>query len=319
MRSIWKIISFTATGISLGSQIACCSEPAISVTQFGNKTFALGEGPWWDAPNQQLVMIDIEGELLVTLSADGKQTKQFPLSGKPGTVIPTNKGNYLIAKGNELVIFSEQRGFVDTIHTSSFNIGSLRFNDGKVAPDGSLWVGTVECKTYSQPTASLYRLSRGRMTEQLTGITVSNGIIWSPDSTTMYYIDSPTRTVKAYDYDPSSASISNERIIIRTPAEWGTPDGCCIDAQGNLWVAQWGGACVALWDTNTGQMLMKVDVPAKNVTAVALGGPSLNQLYITTASIAMDAEDAAKYPLAGAVFSCPVPVAGIISTKWAEQ
>lgn len=318
MKLLWKTITSIVAGLSLGSQLACCSEPVINLTQFGNKQFVLGEGPWWDAERQQLVMIDIEGESLATFSATGSQILQYSLPGKPGTVIPTDKGNYLLAMGKSVVLFSEKSNKIDTINKLGFNTDTLRFNDGKVAPDGSLWVGTVDCKMYSRPIASLYRFDGNSMKEQLTGITVSNGIIWSPDKKTMYYIDSPTKTVKAYDYDVYTASISNERIIIRTPAEWGTPDGCCIDSQGNLWVAQWGGACVALWDTKTGKMLYKIDVPAKNVTAVALGGPKLDQIFITSASIAMEPADIAKYPLAGAVFTGKVPVAGIPGTKWKE-
>lgn len=318
MKTFWKMITYTAAGIALGNQLACSSEPTIGVTQFSSTLFVLGEGPWWDADLQQLVMVDIEGESLVTLSADGTQMKQYPLPGKPGTVVPTDKGKYLVAMGNQIVLFSEKQGVTGIIQTLGYSIDTLRFNDGKVAPDGSLWVGTVDCKTYSRPIASLYRLRSGTMAEQIAGVTVSNGIIWSPDTKTMYYIDSPTRTVKAYDYDARTAAISNGRTIIRTPEEWGTPDGCCIDAHGNLWIAQWGGACVALWDTQTGQMLNKINVPAKNVSAVALGGPKLDQIFITTASIAMEPDDIAKYPLAGAVFTGKVPVAGIAGTKWKE-
>lgn len=318
MKTILKTIACTAAGFALGSQLACSSEPFFQLTQFGNQRYVLGEGPWWDAQSQQLIMIDIEGKSLVILSASGTHAKQYPLPGPPGTVVPTDKGNFLIAIGNSLVIFSEEHGISNTVSHFAFNIDSLRFNDGKVAPDGSFWVGTVDCKLYSRPIASLYRFVENNAVEQVSGITVSNGIAWSPDHKTMYYIDSPTRNVMAYDYDANTASISNGRVIIRTPQEWGTPDGCCIDSMGNLWVAQWGGACVALWDTHSGQLLHKIDVPAKNVTAVALGGPSLDQIFITTSSIAMDPIEIDKYSAAGSVFTCKVPVPGLPLTKWKE-
>ncbi len=318
MNPFLRTIKYVVAGAAFGSQFACSNIEHITVTQFSDRIYALGESPWWDASKNELVTIDIEGEALVVLSADGKQVKHYPLTGKPGTVIPTDKGNYLIAMGNAVVVFSEKQGIINTVSQQDFSIDTLRFNDGKVSPDGYLWVGTVDCKTYSQPTASLYRTKGGEMIPQLTGITVSNGISWSPDGSIMYYIDSPTRTVKAYDYDTQTGSIFNERIVIKTPEDWGTPDGCSIDAQGNLWVAQWGGACVALWDTKSGSMIHKIDVPAKNVTAVALGGKDMNELFITTASIAMDAEDVPKYPLAGAVFTCKVQVPGILRSRWKE-
>jgi len=284
-----------------------------------DKKFLLGESPWWDADNNSLVFIDIEGKAFYTINHLTRKVEEHKTKWHPGTIVPTNKGNFLIAEGNTMYIANAEGLELCQLSTLNYSTDSLRFNDGKCAPNGTFWVGTVDCKYYSKPTARLYSFVDKNICTVLENITISNGICWSPDGQTMYYIDSPTRTVKAFDYDLETSRVSNERIAIRTPEKWGTPDGCCSDSKGNIWVAQWGGSCVALWNPTTGSLIKKLDVPAKNVTAVALGGENLDQLFITTASIAMEPGEENNYPNAGCIFTATVKTPGIAQTKWTEQ
>jgi sugar lactone lactonase YvrE len=160
--------------------------------------------------------------------------------------------------------------------------------------------------------ASLYRLDHDlKINKMLDSITVSNGICWSIDKTKMYYIDTPSMKVMVFDYDDETGNISNEKTAVEIPEGMGGPDGMTIDSEGNLWICLWGGACVGCFDPKTGELVRRIDVPAKNVTSCAFGGKDLKTLFITTASISMSPEDSIKYPLAGNLFAIDLNVKGV--------
>ena len=133
----------------------------------------------------------------------------------------------------------------------------------------------------------------------LENVRISNGIAWSADGRTMYYIDTPTLAVDAFDFDAAKGALSNRRVAFAIPPGTGAPDGCTMDSEGKLWVAQWGGSRVVRYDPGTGAVLAVVRVPTAHVTSVAFGGPDLGDMYITTARAGADA---AAEPLAGHVF-----------------
>ena len=148
------------------------------------------------------------------------------------------------------------------------------------------------------------------VTKKVEDVSISNGICWSLDNKTMYFIDSPTREIKAYDYNLATGDISFKNVAVEIPESLGTPDGMCMDQNGKLWVAHYGGFGVYQWDPETGEQLDKINVPAPNVTSCAFGGKERNQLLITTAQENMTAEMLKKYPLSGGVFSCDMDVKG---------
>ena len=136
----------------------------------------------------------------------------------------------------------------------------------------------------------------------LTDITVSNGMAWSPDASTFYFIDSPTRKIRAFDYERATGEISNERVAVEVPKSMGAPDGMTIDENGNLWVALWGGRKVACWDPGSARLEATIDVRADQVSSCAFGGPNLDELYITTAREGLDEDRLRTQPLAGGLF-----------------
>jgi sugar lactone lactonase YvrE len=145
----------------------------------------------------------------------------------------------------------------------------------------------------------------------LTGTRISNGLTWSPDYRTFYYIDTPTRVVMAYDYDLATGEIANPRPAISVPPEMGWPDGMTSDVEGMLWVALWGGAKLTRWNPATGQLVTEIPVPAFNVSSCAFGGPDLTDLYVTSACKGMNAEQLAKYPLSGGLFRIQANIQGM--------
>ena len=140
------------------------------------------------------------------------------------------------------------------------------------------------------------------MTRRLSGIDNTNGMDWSPDGRTMYYIDSLTRQVTAFDYDLAGGAIANPRPAVTLPEDSGVPDGMTVALDGTLWVAHWGGARVTRWHPLTGALLQTIPVPANLTTSCAFGGPALDQLYITTARYQESGPALAAQPHAGGVF-----------------
>ena len=136
-----------------------------------------------------------------------------------------------------------------------------RFNDGKCDPNGNLWVGSMHLEQ-SAPKASLYKIdAKGTATKMLDSVTISNGIVWTSDNKTMYYIDTKRGNVRAYDYDKSSGDITNERVVITVSDTLGYPDGMTIDAEGMLWIALWNGNCISRWNPNTGEKINEIKLP----------------------------------------------------------
>jgi sugar lactone lactonase YvrE len=133
-------------------------------------------------------------------------------------------------------------------------------------------------------------------------VTISNGLVWSLDHSTMYYIDSPAQTVTAFDYDIETGDIGNGQVVIQVPPEMGFPDGMAIDTEGMLWIAHYNGWCVRRWHPDTGDVLETIKLPTSRITACAFGGKNLDTLFITSATENMSNEQLKKEPLAGALF-----------------
>jgi len=142
-------------------------------------------------------------------------------------------------------------------------------------------------------------------------VTISNGMAWSPDHKTFYYIDTPTRKVQAFDYDLKTGKLANPRIAINIPKSLGWPDGMTSDVEGNVWIAMWGGAQVTKWNPNTGTLLETISVPALHTSCCVFGGKNMNELFITSARHGMSAEDIQKYPLSGGLFKVITNVEGM--------
>jgi sugar lactone lactonase YvrE len=269
----------------------------------------LGEGPIWNHETQQLYWVDIEKRQLHLYTPTTGEDTYFNTGQRVGTVVPIENGGALVALQNGIHSMDLSDGSLQLIVNPLDE--EVRFNDGKCDPLGRFWVGSMhlQAKDYA---AALYMLdSQQQLQQKIDSVTISNGIIWSLDNQTMYYIDTPTRQVKAYDYDIESGSISNPRTVITVPEERGAPDGMTIDEEGMLWIAHWGGSIVGRYNPANGELMRQINVPAPNVTACAFGGESLDKLYITTASIGMSDEQKQQYPEAGGLFVCEPGVRGV--------
>ena len=189
---------------------------------------------------------------------------------------------------------------------------SVRCNDAKADASGRLYAGTMAYDAAPEAGA-LYRVDPGatRAAVVVPAVTISNGLAWSADGRTLWYIDSPLRRIDAFDVDPASGALSGRRTAVDLSAVAGVPDGMTIDADGGLWVAFFGGACVKRFDPATGACDVTIPIPARDVTSCAFGGPDLADLFVTTARIACDDAELAARPLSGALFRVRPGVRGL--------
>lgn len=277
----------------------------------------LGEGPIWY--NDRLHWVDIEkGRLhIYEPKADTKQS--FMLPGKVGTLVPRASGGLVIAGSFGLALFDPATEKLTPLPNPPAETLAGRFNDGKCDPQGRFWVGTMASEN-GVATGSLYRLDSDFQCQVVqNGIGCSNGLTWSHDHSTFYYIDSFKNRIEAYDFDPGTGNIDNLRIVREEPKNDETPvfDGMTMDTEGRLWVARWTGNCVQCIDPSSGEVLEAIDVPVRKVTACWFGGDDLGDLYITCASVGETEDQLRDQPYAGALFRCRPGAFGIPAVPFA--
>ena len=217
----------------------------------------------------------------------------------------------MLALKNGFASFDLETEQLTLIADPETHLPGNRFNDGKCDAAGRLWAGTMGIEPKSA-SGHLYSLHPDLTVHRhLDNLTISNGLAWSLDHQTMYFIDSPTQQVVAFDFNLEMGTLSNQRVVIEIPKEAGLPDGMTIDSDGKLWIALWGGSQVAQWDPVSGQCLRQIPVPASQVASCAFGGPNLDVLYITTARIGLSPTDLATQPQAGGLFKTQPGVRGV--------
>jgi sugar lactone lactonase YvrE len=280
----------------------------------------LGEGPIWHAPTQRLYWVNImQGEVHV-YDPRTNTDHAIPVGQSVGTVVPRRAGGVMLALNHGFASLDLDSGTVSLLQDPEKHLPENRFNDGKCDPAGRFWAGTMlnGATETSAAAGSLYCLDTAHQVRHRLGhIRISNGLAWSLDKTTMYFIDSPNYRVDAFDYDDQTGDIGNRRSAVTVPRERGMPDGMTIDQEGMLWVAGWGGQQVSRWDPASGQLLQSIELPVSQVTACAFGGPNLDELYITSARIGLDDAALAGEPLAGGLFKARPGVKGTEAFEFA--
>ncbi|MEU9401116.1 SMP-30/gluconolactonase/LRE family protein [Streptomyces sp. NPDC048242] len=255
----------------------------------------LGEGPTWDPVGARLLWVDVLASRAHTYDPATGHRTVHATGQHVGAAKPRVHGG-LVLNLRDGVGLLDPDGAFRWLHRDP--VPGRRANDAAVAPDGSLWAGTMR---YDEAPGggTLTRLTGDGIAEPiLTGVTVSNGIGWSPDGTLMYYIDSPTRRVDVFHYDGDAVRDRRTLAVIEDGA--GYPDGLTVDASGCVWVTLWDGGAVRRY-TPSGALDREIRLPAPRTTACAFGGPGLTDLYVTTARVGLTEPT----PLSGSVLVVP--------------
>ncbi len=267
-----------------------------------NTQSTLGEGAIWDERRQCLFWVDIYKGILHRLDPATSKHDHFEIGGFLGSVVPSEGEELILLNNRSFVSFNWKTRSTRVIGEVEQDIDENRFNDGKCDPAGRFWAGTMP-QPEDKASGGLYCLYPDlKIEKKLENISVSNGLVWSGDKKTFYYIDTPTKEVWGFNYDDATGNITNKRVAASIPESEGFPDGMSIDSEGKLWIAHWGGYQVARWDPITGKKLFSIKMPVSQVTSCAFGGENLDQLYITCARKGLSEEALKKEPLAGSLF-----------------
>ena len=271
----------------------------------------LGEGPAWEPTTGSLYWVDIHtGRLHIFNPKDGSD-RSIEVGEYLGCAAPRRPGGLVLGLRSGFATLDLPSQKLIRLVNPEPHLPGNRFNDGKCDPAGRFLAGSMD-DAETAPSGSLYSLSPdGSVKTLLRGRRIANGLTWSPDYHTFYFIDTPTRTVMAYDYDLATGALANPRPVISVPPELGWPDGMTSDTQGQLWVALWGGARLTRWNPASGRLLEEIAFPALNVSSCAFGGPHLTDLYVTTARKEMDTGQLASYPFSGGLFRLRTNIQGL--------
>jgi sugar lactone lactonase YvrE len=265
----------------------------------------LSEGPRWDEERQELLWVDILGRGFhrATVTAGGRpdQVRTIALDRHVGAVAPVAGGGYVLAAGQGF-LFVDEAGSVRELAQPEAGHVHVRMNDGACDPQGRFWAGTMAYDE-SPGAGTLYRLEvDGSCSTVLTGLTISNGIGWSPDGGTMYLSDSGAGLVEAFDFEGDTGAISGRRTLVHIERPGMAPDGLTVDEQGDVWVGLYGGWAVHRYGPD-GSLRGTVDIPAAQATSCVFGGVDRSILFVTTGRERLEGAELERQPDAGRVFS----------------
>ncbi len=263
----------------------------------------LGEGIQWNHQDESFWWTDIHSAKLYRYQLATKKLSQWDLPEKLGCFsFAKNDARIIAAFASGFAWFEPGTGELEWIAKPEAHIIGNRSNDGRCDRQGRFWMGTIrEQKNTPDQCASLYSLhSDGSVNQHLSGLHISNALCWSPDSRKLYHADSPSHTINVYDFDAETGTLSNRQVFAQT--EPGVePDGACVDAQGYVWNAQWGGNRVVRYAPDGSKNLV-LDMPVSQATCVAFGGKDFNLLAVTSARIGLSDDAIAQQPQAGNLF-----------------
>jgi sugar lactone lactonase YvrE len=279
--------------------------------RFSERVTYHGEGPFWDAAGDRLLLVDMMEGAIVALDAQGAADRHR--FGKVAAVIRARRnGGYLLAEEHRVLLLTPELT-EDRVLTEVLDDPAIRLNEGGCDPQGRFYIGSM---AYAQTpgAAKLYRVDTdGSVGVVLPSVTISNGVQWNAAGDTVYYNDTPAGRVQVFDFDAEAGAFVNGRTFAEVEGPGGV-DGMAIDTEGGIWVALYGGGAVHRYDPS-GRLTEVVEVPgATQVTACTFGGEDLRTLYITTSQADIPAD---SQPAAGSVFRYDAGVAGAVPHAFA--
>jgi sugar lactone lactonase YvrE len=274
----------------------------------------VGECPLWHAEEAALYWVDIEGFSVHRLDPASGEHRAWRMDSEPSALARHADGGLLVALRSGFARLDTDSGAVTQIAPAPYDTATTRFNDGRADAAGRFWVGTIY-EPRDQQAAQMFCLERGKTRLVWSGgMTVSNGLGFSPDQRTLYHADTTTHRIDRYAFDLEAGTVAEAAEFKRFSTDkannyGGRPDGAAVDSEGNYWCAMFEGGRV-LCIAPDGTLLREVALPVRCPTMLAFGGADLRTLYITSASYKRSAEELAAHPLSGCVLSLRVDVAG---------
>ncbi len=274
-----------------------------------------GEGVQWDPRTRRVWWTDIDGKKLWSLDPVSRDATSFAMPNRACCFAPRAGGGLLIAFAEGFALFDLASGAREDLAAFEPDLPRTRLNDGRTDRAGRFVAGGMDDPAL-QPVSSVWRVDADRSATRLFGgVACANGTCFSPDGRTMYFADSPRRTVEAIAYDLATGAVGARRVLARIEGP-GMPDGACTDADGYLWVAIWEGDRVERWSPD-GRLDLTVEVPVHRPTCCAFGGLDLDVLYITTSRQGTSEAELLRHPTSGGLYAFRPGVRGLADTPFA--
>ncbi len=292
------------------------------ITPAFDAVMQVGECPLWHPEEQALYWVDIEGFAIHRLVPATGAHRKWPMASEPSALARNENGGLIVALRRGFVHLNTDSGELTDIAPAPYDTATTRFNDGRADAAGRFWVGTIY-EPRDRQAAEMYVLERGQVRKVWSGgMTVSNGLGFSPDQHILYHSDTTAHRITRYAYDLASGSVSEPRTLMQFSTDkshnyGGRPDGAAVDCEGNYWCAMFEGARVLKLSPD-GIILDEIPLPARCPTMVAFGGADLRTLYITSASYKRPAGEAEQYPHTGRLLAVRVDVAGRVEPAYIE-
>lgn len=269
-----------------------------------------GECPLWDPRTGTLWWTDIGGRRIHRLHRGSGELTTYPMPGRVGSLALGRDGALVLALEQEFVRFEPATAAIAALAPLPVKLPGHRLNDGRCDPAGRFLAGTMNMDR-DGATGALWSLGpAGSVRAVAEGVTVANGLAFSPDGGTAYWADSPRELVWAFDYDTASGTLSHRRVLIEPGAAAGRPDGATVDSEGCYWSARWLGGRVVRF-TPEGKVDLEIALPVARVTMCCFGDTDFRTLFVTTAWEGADEAERAREPRAGGLFALRVSVAGL--------
>jgi sugar lactone lactonase YvrE len=282
---------------------------------------AVGECPLWHHGEASLYWVDIDGFSVHRLHPASGEHREWRMDSEPSALAIHAGGGMLVALRRGFVHLDTDSGALTPLAAAPYDTTTTRFNDGRVDPAGRFWVGTLY-EPRDKPAAEMYYLERGQVRLAWSGgMTVSNGLAFSPDGRWMYHADTTSHRIDRYQFDVATGTVSNPQRFQQFSTDkaasdyGGRPDGAAVDSEGAYWCAMFEGGRILRF-AESGELLREIKLPLRCPTMVAFGGDDLRTLYITSASHKRSPHELAQYPLTGRVLSLRVDVAGLPEPKY---
>ena len=263
----------------------------------------VGESPVWSASEQALYWVDILAPAVYRWHPASGERREWPMPAAVGSIGLREAGGLVVALRSGFHLFDLETGESRLLVHPEPERPTNRLNDGKVAPDGAFWAGTMDDRPEKEPVGALYRLGADHAVSRMSdGVKISNGLAWSPDGRTLYHSDSRAGAIWRHAHDMATGEIGPRRPFVTMQPDWGRPDGGAVDAEGCYW-----GCGISVGRVNRfspdGELIGWIELPVTHPTMPCFGGPDLKTLYVTSLREKFTPEQIAATPLAGGVFA----------------
>ena len=276
----------------------------------------LAEGPVWDGEAGRLIWVDIPQHRIHLHYPETGRNHLFDVGQPVGIAVPRTGGGLALAVRDGFAELDEEDSQLTMITPVEADRRDQRMNDGACDPAGRFWAGTMSDGEPRAGSGAVYRLEiDGEATRVIEGVTISNGIGWSPDNRLMYYVDTATQDIDRFDFDVDTGHIRNRQTLASVPKASGSPDGLAVDTEGCIWVAIAKGGLVQRF-TPQGEIDAVVRIPVDFVRSCTFGGKRLTDLYMTTASVGLSKGQLDQQPHAGGIYKCQTWVEGLPQTSF---